>query len=170
LRKTFPVAATYILDKASIDFKLRRLALEIAERNIDTDQLVLAGIAPNGVVMAEKLKVLLKVWYPGQIDEIRIELDKKNPGEITLTPILDLAGKVVIVVDDVANSGKTLTYALRPFLYTFPKQIQTLVLVDRTHKAFPVQPDYVGFSLATTLNDYINVEVEDGELVAACVD
>jgi pyrimidine operon attenuation protein/uracil phosphoribosyltransferase len=170
LRKTFALAATYILDKASIDFKLRRLALEIAERNINSEQIVLAGIEPNGVVMAGKLKELLKEWYAGKIDEISIELDKKNPGEIKLTPETDLTGKVVIIVDDVANSGKTLTYAIRPFLYTFPKQIQTLVLVDRTHKAFPVQPDYVGFRLATTLNDYINVEVEDGELVAACVD
>jgi pyrimidine operon attenuation protein/uracil phosphoribosyltransferase len=68
------------------------------------------------------------------------------------------------LIDDVANSGKTLSFALKPFLEYQPKKIQTLVLVERSHKAFPVQPDYVGLSVATTIQEHIYVEVE-GETV-----
>jgi pyrimidine operon attenuation protein/uracil phosphoribosyltransferase len=76
-------------------------------------------------------------------------------------------GKVVILVDDVANSGKTLLYALKPFLSFHPRKIQTLVLVERTHKMFPVNSDYVGLSVATTLQENIIVEVSNGEVTGA---
>ncbi|MET0243089.1 MAG: phosphoribosyltransferase family protein [Flavitalea sp.] len=72
--------------------------------------------------------------------------------------------KVIILVDDVANSGKTLLYALKPFLEFHPKKIQIVVLVGRTHKSFPIQPDYVGLSLSTTFQEHIFVEV-NGERV-----
>jgi len=68
------------------------------------------------------------------------------------------------VIDDVAMSGKTLLYAMQPFLAFYPKKIQTLVLVERSHKAFPVKPDYVGLSIATTLQEHIYVETE-GEVI-----
>ena len=71
-------------------------------------------------------------------------------------------GKMIIVVDDVANSGKTLLYAMKPFLNFHPRKIESLVLVGRTHKAFPVQPDYTGLFLSTTLQEHIYVEVGDG--------
>jgi pyrimidine operon attenuation protein/uracil phosphoribosyltransferase len=164
------VAATYILDKAAIALKLRRMALEIAERNTDASRIILAGIAPNGIVMANELKKMLGEWFEGSIEEITVDLQKKHPDTITLNPIPNMDRAVVIIVDDVANSGKTLTYALKPFLNYFPQKIQTLVLVDRTHKAFPIQPDYIGFSLATTLQHYIDVEVKDGELFGAWVE
>ena len=80
---------------------------------------------------------------------------------------MELNGKVVILVDDVSNSGRTLTYALKPFLQSHPKKIQTLVLVERRHTAFPVQPDYVGLSVATTLQEHIYVEVEGDDVVGA---
>jgi pyrimidine operon attenuation protein/uracil phosphoribosyltransferase len=67
----------------------------------------------------------------------------------------------------VANSGKTLTYALKPFLDFHPKKIETLVLVERSHKTFPVQPDYVGLSVATTIEEHIYVEVEGEEITGA---
>ena len=74
---------------------------------------------------------------------------------------------MVIVADDVVNAGKTLLYALKPILQFSPKKIQTLVLVERTHKAFPVTSDYVGLSIATTLEEHIIVEVEDNEINGA---
>lgn len=144
--------------------------MEIAERNIDASKIILAGIESNGVVITQKLEVLLKPWFAGSIELLTVILDKKHPQEVTISGDAEINGAVLIVVDDVANSGKTLTYALKPFLNYFPDKIQTLVLVDRTHKAFPIQPDYVGFSLSTTLQDYIDVEVKDGELVGAFVE
>jgi len=157
----------YILDKDLATRKIERMALEIAERNTDTDHILLAGIYENGCIIAAKLLPLLQQSFAGTISSAAIQLDKKNPGEITVTPSTDFNDTVVIIIDDVASSGKTLTYALKPFLQFQPKKIQTLVLVERTHKAFPVQADYVGLSVATTLQEHIYVEVEGGEITGA---
>ena len=66
------------------------------------------------------------------------------------------------MVDDVLNSGKTLIYGVKHFLTIPIKKISTVVLVDRNHKRFPIQADYVGLSLATTMQEHINVEFEEG--------
>jgi pyrimidine operon attenuation protein/uracil phosphoribosyltransferase len=98
---------------------------------------------------------------------ITISLDKKNPREVTLSQSLSFDDQVIIVVDDVASSGKTLLYAMKPFLEFHPRKIESLVLVGRTHKAFPVQPDYTGLSLSTTLQEHIYVEVEGDRVKGA---
>ena len=76
-------------------------------------------------------------------------------------------GVLIIIVDDVVNSGRTLLYALKPFLIYHPKKIQTLVLVERTHKAFPVSTDFSGLSVATTVQEHIFVEVKDDLVLGA---
>lgn len=157
----------YILNKDLSARKIERMALEIAERNTDAENIVLAGIKDNGCIIAAKLLPLLQQTFSGTILTVSIQLDKRNPGEITIMPTIDLNNVVVIIIDDVASSGKTLTYALKPFLQFHPKKIQTLVLVERTHKCFPVQADYVGLSVATTLQEHIYVEVEGAEITGA---
>ena len=157
----------YILDEDLTARKIERMALEIAERNTDTDHIILAGVYHNGCTIAARLLPLLQQSFTGTISSVAIHLDKRNPGEITVTPPTDFDDAVVIIIDDVASSGKTLTYALKPFLQFHPKKIQTLVLVERTHKAFPVQADYVGLSVATTLQEHIYVEVEGDEVTGA---
>ena len=94
-----------------------------------------------------------------------IHLDKDNPYECEIKINLDVSDytdKVIIVVDDVLNSGKTLMYASKHFLTNSLIKLSTLVLVDRTHNRFPIKADYVGLSLATTLKEYITV-ILDGE-------
>lgn len=160
---------TYILDKGQIALRLERMALEIAERNTDAQRIILAGIVTNGCIMAGEIKKTLAQYFNGTIEEISVSLDKRHPVDVHLSETPAFENAVVVVIDDVANSGKTLTYALKPFLNYFPDKIQTCVLVDRTHKKFPIQPDYTGFSLATTIQEYIDVEVEDGVLTGAWV-
>ncbi|HKC35220.1 MAG TPA: phosphoribosyltransferase family protein, partial [Chitinophagaceae bacterium] len=87
--------------------------------------------------------------------------------DVSLSKSFDFSGKVIIVIDDVSNSGKTLLYALKPFITFHPKKIQTLVLVERTHTSFPVRPDYVGLSIATTLQEHIYVEVDGNSIAGA---
>lgn len=157
----------YILTGEVAGKKLRRMAYEILEHNADENGIILAGIREHGSVIAKCIQKIL-----GEISQLRTELislslDKKSPKEVKLEPQVDLNGKVVILVDDVSNSGRTLTYALKPFLQSHPKKIQTLVLVERRHTAFPVQPDYVGLSVATTLQEHIYVEVEGDDVVGA---
>lgn len=158
------MSKNYILDQSIAGKKLRRMALEIIEHNPDEKHLILAGIRESGSVMARTIQQLIAEISPVKTELISITLDKRKPKEVILSKTVDVNDKVIIVVDDVANSGKTLLYAMKPFLEHSPKKIQTLVLVERSHNSFPVRPDYVGVTIATTLQEHIYVEVE-GETV-----
>jgi len=160
----------YLLDKTQSAYKLQRLALEVAEHlQGDEAPLIIIGIRNSGMVMAEKISLLIKQYLSVPVETISITLDKHQPVDIVLSEQKDFNGKNILLVDDVANSGKTLLYALKPLLAFHPKRIQTLVLVERMHKLFPVKPDFVGLSVATTLQDNIIVEVEGDEITGAYV-
>ena len=149
--------------------KLRRMALEVVEQNYSAAQLVLIGIKANGTVIAEKIRQYLKDVFNGEVIVLELSLNKKNPA-ISLDHAVDFTDKTIILIDDVANSGRTMLYALKPLLEQLPKKIQTLALVERTHKTFPVAVDYVGLSVSTTLDEHILVEVEGGEVRGAWMD
>ena len=157
----------YILSKQVIGKKLRRMALEIIEKNPDEKEIILAGIRESGTVMAKNVQQQLSEISSIKTELITISLDKHRPKEITLNKKVDFNDKVIIIIDDVANSGKTLLYALKPFLEFHPKKIQTLVLVERSHNSFPVHPDYIGLSIATTLQEHIFVEVDGNAVTGA---
>ncbi|MBN9297009.1 MAG: phosphoribosyltransferase [Filimonas sp.] len=160
----------YILTKEIVAEKLHRMSLEIAEQLSEDDvPLILIGVKQSGIVMADKIYTLLKQYVKVPIQVISVSLDKQLPLDVTLSEPIDFNGKNVIVIDDVSNSGRTLHYAMKPLLNFFPKRIQTLVLVERMHKLFPVKPDYVGLSVATTAQDHIQVEVSGDEIVGAYV-
>jgi len=157
----------YILDAAAAEKKLRRMALEIVERNDGEPELVLAGIKENGSVIAAIISHYVGNDFKGKLSLLELGLDKKKPAAITLTPAMDLNDKVLVLIDDVANSGRTMLYALKPLLEQYPKKIQTLALVERTHKTFPVDVDYVGVSVSTALDEHIYVEVAEGKVTGA---
>jgi pyrimidine operon attenuation protein/uracil phosphoribosyltransferase len=154
----------YILSKDVAEKKLRRMALQVAEQNYDEPQLILIGIKENGLVIANKIKAYLEEAYNGEVTVIELRINKKTASDVTLSPVIDFDGKAILLIDDVANSGSTMLYALKPLLETHPKKIQTLALVERTHKSFPVYVDYVGLSISTTQDEHIYVEVDNGEL------
>jgi len=157
----------YILSKEVVEKKLRRMAFEILENNIDETEIILAGIRESGSVVAKVIQKMLGEISAIKTELITITLDKNEPTSVSLSKTFDFNGKVIIVIDDVSNSGKTLLYALKPFIISHPKKIQTLVLVERTHTSFPVRPDYVGLSIATTLQEHIFVEVKGEEVTGA---
>jgi pyrimidine operon attenuation protein/uracil phosphoribosyltransferase len=156
----------YILTQEVAEKKLRRMAYEILENNLGEKELILAGIRDNGTIIANAIQRLLKDVSGDSLPTriISIGLDKRRPGPVELSETLAFDDRVIIVIDDVANSGKTMLYAIKPFLAFHPKKIESLVLVERSHKAFPIQPDYKGLSLSTTLQEHIYVEV-DGDRV-----
>ncbi|MDO9375807.1 MAG: phosphoribosyltransferase family protein [Bacteroidota bacterium] len=160
----------YILSKDAAEKKLRRMALEVVENNYDEPELILIGILDNGIVIAHKVREYLQEVFNGEVKVIELSMNKKKPGDITLNPSPDINGKVVILIDDVANSGSTMLYALKPLLANYPKKIQTLALVERTYKSFPVNVDYVGLSISTTPDEYIFVEVEANEIKGALIE
>lgn len=157
----------YILDQATAERKLRRMALEIIENNLDEKELILAGIRENGSVVAKSIQQMIARNSNIKTEFINITLEKKDPKEVKLGKNIDFTNKVIIVIDDVADSGKTLLYALKPFLDFLPKKIQTLVLVERSHNSFPVRSDYIGLSIATTLQEHIFVEVDKEKVLGA---
>src|SRR5262245_21303117 len=143
------------------------MAFEILENNIDEKEIILAGIRESGSVVARVIQRILGEISSLKTELITITLDKKDPVDVSLSKTIDFNNKVIILIDDVSNSGKTLLYALKPFIISHPKKIQTLVLVERTHTSFPVRPDYVGLSVATTLQEHIFVEVKDDSVNGA---
>ena len=158
-----------ILTKEAIEQKIKRLSYEILEDNYEEKEIVFVGIKENGFVFAEKI-----INYINSISKIStklysITLDKDNPLSQVIKINADsskLNNKTIIMVDDVANSGKTLCYALKPILECSPKIIQIAVLVDRKHKQFPVSADYIGLSLSTTMKEHITVNfAESNEAV-----
>lgn len=162
----------YVLTKEVAEQKLQRLALEIAEQlDGDDAEIIIIGIRNSGKVVADKIGVLLRPLLTVPIKIISVVLNKVTPKEVFLSePNIDFNNKNVIVADDVVNSGKTLLFALRPLLYFQPKRIQTLVLVERMHKLFPVKSDYIGLTVATTSQDNIIVEAKDGEIIGAYIE
>ena len=156
-----------VLNKESIRRKMKRMALQIAEQNNEEKEIIIAGIAGNGSVVARQLVNDLQQIASFDIQLSEIHLNKKEPLEVSLSPEIDVKDKVVIVIDDVANTGKTMLYALKPFLASQPRKIQTLVLVERSHKLFPIQTDYAGLSIATTLQEHIAVETDGDDITGA---
>lgn len=160
----------YILDKATSARKLRRMALELAEQlNGDLTPLVVLGIRNSGTVIAEQIAGYLREYISNDIQIALLSLNKTLPVDVEISTSIDLNGVHVLITDDVTNSGKTLLYALKPLLQFYPKSIQTLVLVERMHKLFLVKPDFVGLSVATTIQEHIQVEVKGGAIEGAYI-
>jgi len=158
-----------ILNKQDIARKLTRIAYQILENNYEENELFLLGIVETGLVVAERIKVeILKINPEIQVNIIAVKINKTAPiGNVTYSiPIEILSNKVAILTDDVGNSGRTLFYALQPLMTILPKKIQIAVLVERTHKLFPVSADFVGLSLATTIHEHISVQLNEGEEAA----
>ena len=155
-----------ILDKQQITQKIKRLAYEIYECNYGEKEITLAGINNNGMRFAELLKAELESISNFKVDISQLQVNPANPvaEDIEIaTPVKELRRGIVIIVDDVANTGRTLFYAFKPLLDIVPKRVETAVLIDRKHKSFPVKVDYVGLSLATTLKENIDVDLEGSD-------
>ena len=167
----FKKIAMQILDDRQIRQKIKRLAIEILERNFGQPEIILAGLNDNGVGFAELLMQELSPILPDDmgITITRIQLNPANPLEYE--PYIEmpeelLRDKNIIIVDDVANTGRTIFYAVQPLLKVLPAKVEVAVLVDRKHKSFPIKADYVGLSLYTTLKDHILVKIRDVETMA----
>lgn len=152
---------TEVLNHKQVGQKITRMAFEIYERNLRASGgMVVAGISGMGTILGHLLATELRKISPLQVEEVEVVLDKQavTATEVQLSSPISLKGKTIILVDDVLNTGKTLVYALKPFLEHEVEKIEIAVLVNRSHGLFPVKPDYTGFELATTFNEHIRVD------------
>ena len=151
-----------ILNHQEIQHKIRRIAYQIYESNVNEKEVILAGIDSNGFLLAEKIKSNLDKISDIKSALCKVSIDKRNPlSEIkTSLSASEYANKSVVLVDDVLNSGSTLIYGVKHFLNVPLKQFQTAVLVNRNHKKYPVKADFKGISLSTSLHEHVEVVLE----------
>lgn len=148
-----------ILNHQEITHKIRRIAYQIYESNVNEKQVILAGIDTKGYILAQKLKADLDKISDLESILCRVVLDKKEPLKPITTSMSsdDYANKSIVLIDDVLNSGTTLIYGVKHFLDVPLKQFKTAVLVNRNHKKFPVKADFKGISLSTSLHEHVEV-------------
>jgi pyrimidine operon attenuation protein/uracil phosphoribosyltransferase len=151
-----------ILDKKQIQQKINRMAYQILEDNLKEKEIVLAGIWDRGYKLALRLQEVLLQISDLKIIMLRVDIEKMNSKLVASTDLDESKWRnhVIILVDDVLNSGKTLAYGLGVFLNTPHKKIRTVVLVDRSHKIFPIATDYVGLQMATVLKEHVEVVMD----------
>lgn len=164
-------AERVIMSATDLRRALARIAHEIVERNHGVDDLVLLGIRSRGVPLARhlaaKLRDLEGVDVP--LGEIDITLYRDDLEERLLQPHLSpssvpvsLAGKRVVLVDDVIFTGRSVRAALGAVMdYGRPSAVQLAVLVDRGHRELPIRPDYVGKNVPTARDEEVQVRLEE---------
>ncbi|MFH4967624.1 phosphoribosyltransferase family protein [Gaetbulibacter sp. M240] len=151
-----------ILNEKEITYKIRRIAFQIYESNVEENEIILAGIDKNGYILAQKLKAVLQKISHIKPILCKVVIDKKNPqGPVkTSIPETDYADKSLVLIDDVLNSGTTLIYGVKHFLNVPLKQFKTAVLVNRNHKKYPIKADFKGLSLSTSLHEHIEIKLD----------
>ena len=175
------VAHSRVMDADDIHRALRRMAHEILERNHGLDDLVLIGLQTGGVQLAHALAATLEEieeLHDGEdgvpVGTLDVALYRDDigirpvlPEEVTDIPV-DLDAKLVVLVDDVIFTGRTIRAALDAVVdFGRPKVVQLAVMVDRGHRELPIRPDFVGKNLPTRRDELVDVTmtgVELGEL------
>ena len=153
-----------ILEHDQIKIRVKRLAIEILENNLDEKEIILAGINSSGYVFAGLIYEELKTKSSVPVTLTRLTLNPAQPLTNPIETEKEIAyydKKTIIVIDDVANTGRTIFYACKPFLEVIPKKIEVAVLVDRSYKSFPIKVDYKGLSLSTTFQENIKANLKD---------
>lgn len=152
-----------IIDADKAVKKLDRIAYQILEAHVGSKELVILGIANRGYKLAQLIVKRLKKLSTMPIELSWIKLDKSNPLNVEIEigeKELSFRDKHIIIIDDVGNTGRTLYYAMQPLAKDLPASIQIVVLVDRMHKSFPINVDFIGLQLATTFKEEVIVEFD----------
>ena len=162
------MTANKILTHSEIDHKIKRIAFQIYETFVEEESIVIAGIATNGYIFAEKIARVLQTISPLEVILCEVKMNKQNPNSEISTSISKEAyqNKGIILVDDVLNSGSTLMYGVKHFLEVPVKKFKTAVLVDRNHKKYPIKVDFKGISLSTSSLEHVTVVFEETDSYA----
>ncbi len=161
---------TVLIDSEGIRRALTRIAHEIVEKNKGVDNIVLVGIRTRGVPIAERLAENIEK-IEGQkppVGVLDITLYRDDLSTLAYQPIVrptelpvDITGKIVVLVDDVLYTGRTIRAALDAVIDNGrPKTIQLAVLVDRGHRELPIRADFVGKNVPTSSKEVISVQLQ----------
>ncbi len=152
-----------ILNNQEIEHKIKRIAYQIYETFVDEQEIVIAGIASNGFVFANKIAAELERISTLNVVLCEVFINKQNINTpiTTSLPKEKYENKGLVLVDDVLSSGTTLIYGVKHFLDVPLKKLKTAVLVDRNHKKYPVKADFKGISLSTSLLEHVQVVFDE---------
>jgi pyrimidine operon attenuation protein/uracil phosphoribosyltransferase len=160
-----------VLDDQGIERALTRIAHEILERAGGTEGLALVGVRTRGVSLARRIadRLLAIEGTKVPVGALDITLYRDDLGLKAETPILrgtdipfSVAGKTLVLVDDVLYTGRTIRAALDAIMdLGRPRLIQLAVLIDRGHRELPIRPDYVGKNLPTARREIVQVELQE---------
>lgn len=153
------IKKSLLLEPHQVEPILKRMALQMIERNLEEKEILFAGIANNGLELAGMLLEEVKNMSNISCDLMEIQINKTNPLECSIPDLEKVKNKVVIVVDDVADTGRTMMYALGPLLKFPLKKLEIAVLIDREHKRYPLTSNYIGFQISTTVKEHIYVSI-----------
>jgi pyrimidine operon attenuation protein/uracil phosphoribosyltransferase len=159
-----------VMESEEIDRALRRVAHEILEKNMGAEEVVLLGIHTRGVPLADRL-----AGYLGEFENEKVpvgtldiglyrdDLDRRPTTELGATSMpVDPTGRIVVLVDDVLYTGRTIRAALDALAdLGRPQAVQLAVLVDRGHRQLPIRADYVGKNLPTSEDELVKVRLEE---------
>jgi len=160
-----------VMDSDQIDKALVRIAHEIAENNRDVGDLAIVGIRTRGALLAqrlaEKTKAIVKKDLP--VGALDITLYRDDLTTVAEQPVVhkteidfDIQDKVIILVDDVLYTGRTIRCALDALIdFGRPKCIQLAVLVDRGHRELPIRADYAGKNIPTSQKETVQVKIKE---------
>jgi pyrimidine operon attenuation protein/uracil phosphoribosyltransferase len=163
-----------VMTTQDIERALDRIALQILERNLAVEEIVIVGIHTGGVFLAERLQRIIekreKIKLPsGSLD---ITLYRDDWSRVAQNPIVkktdisfEVEGKILILVDDVIYTGRTIRAALDAIMdFGRPSSIQLAVLIDRGGRELPIQSDYTGMEIKVKPNQHVHVQLqEDGD-------
>jgi pyrimidine operon attenuation protein / uracil phosphoribosyltransferase len=163
---TMKKKASIIMDAVQIERSIVRMAWEIYEKHHLDKRIILAGIHGRGADLMHRLANKLRSISDLEVETAEISINKQKPwsNNISYTPSLfdQLHETPLVVVDDVLNSGKTLLYALHPIMGYKIKKLTAVVLIDRSHKRFPILADVVGLKLSTSSHEHVRVTLDSG--------
>jgi len=152
-----------ILNTVQVQQKINRVAYQILEDSFEEDEIIIVGVWARGYRLAIRIKNVLETITTIKISVASILLDKdlKNYEDTFDISHIDCTNKTVILVDDVLNSGRTLAYGLGKFLKIPLKKLRSVVLIDRSHKLFPLTTDFTGLQLSTVLKEHVEVILDE---------
>ena len=159
---------TIVLDHDRVQRKITRIVHQLHEDYHEEAGIVLVGVAPRGHTLAKRLQQMLAEATTLNVELVELKLDKdaplERPAKLSVDPAT-LRDRVVVLVDDVLMSGRTLMHAASYLVQVPLKKLTTVVLVDRRHRAYPIRADIVGLTLSTTLQEHISVEFGNKDTV-----
>jgi pyrimidine operon attenuation protein / uracil phosphoribosyltransferase len=152
-------AKTPILNHSEILTKLERMACEICEKHIDSGELVICGLNSRGFALSKLLgEKITAIDSELRVKNVNAVVEKDS---VVFLPDADFTGKHILLMDDVINTGSTLMLVLSEIYRQKPVSIGTVFLAKREHRNFPVKADYVGISIATTLQEHVQFDSTD---------